>query len=473
MIKLLLKNSFIYGFIPQLSRLASFFVLPFITPFLTKVDYGIIGILDVYIGLISAIHFLGFNVVITNTFINHPRRYQIIWRQLYGFLLLWSIVYIFILGVVIYFTLPVEAEENLNKILFIKLAPEILFTPIILFMSIYYRMNQLAWPIALRSLLSGLIAVGLNYYLIAHLKLGYMGWIYSGFVAITVGGIMFLVPFFNTLKLYPIFNFKRRVIKKSIKIGLPVIPHNYSHYLLNSSDRLVMERLQVPTGNIGIYSLAYTLGMYINLGANAINQAISPNLLIFIKQKKWKSYQDLVVLFQSSIFLLCVISAIWVNNWMPFLIRNEELNQYPEIFVIIALSYSAWPLYSGCNNVLFYYEKTNVLWKITTMAGIINILLNILLIPIYGFIVAAWTTLFAMLYQSFSGFFFKHYREMNKANLNPLFWFLMVIGFLVISIQVMNASTFLKLVSTIGVLILVVGYIFIKVDFKKVMTSEV
>jgi len=468
MIKLLLKNSFIYGFIPQLPKLASFFILPFITPFLTKVDYGIIGVLDVYIGLISAIHFLGFNVVITNVFINHPNRYLIVWRQLYGFLLLWSIVYIFILGVVIYYTLPQEANNNLEKILFLKLFPELIFTPILMFMTIYYRMKQLAWPIALRSLISGLLAVSINYYLIVHLRLAYMGWLYSGFVGTVAGGLMFLIPFFKTLKLYPIFNFKRRLIIKSMKVGLPVLPHNYSHYLLNSSDRFIMERFQVSTGNIGIYSLAYTLGIYINLGANAINQAVSPNLLIFIKEKKWKSYQDLVVLFQSLIFSACVTSAIWVNNWMPILIRNDELNQYPQIFVIIALSYSAWPLYSGCNKVLFYFEKTTVLWKITTMAGIINILLNIFLIPIYGFLIAAWTTLIAMLYQSFSGFFFKHYKEMNKAKLDPLFWFIMVIGSLLICLKVMDGKIVEKLIATILILAIVMIYIFKKIDTNKI-----
>jgi O-antigen/teichoic acid export membrane protein len=329
-------------------------------------------------------------------------------------------------------------------------------------------MNQLAWPIALRSVISGFIAVGLNYYLIAHLKLGYMGWIYSGFVAAVVGGLMFLIPFFKTLKLYPIFNFKRRLIVKSLKVGLPVLPHNYSHYLLNSSDRLIMERLQVSTGNIGIYSLAYTLGMYINLGANAVNQAVSPNLLIFIKEKKWKSYQDLVVLFQSLVFLICVIAAVWVNNWMPFLIRNEELNQYPQIFVIIALSYSAWPLYSGCNKVLFYFENTNVLWKITTMAGVINILLNIFMIPIYGFVVAAWTTLVAMMYQSFSGFFFKHYRDINKAKLDPLFWFIMVIGSLILSLYVMDKLIVMKLIATVTILIIVLAYLNNKVSIKQI-----
>ncbi|MGY6523506.1 MAG: lipopolysaccharide biosynthesis protein [Mongoliitalea sp.] len=464
MIKLLVKNSLIYGLIPQIPRVASFFILPLITPFLTKVDYGVIGVLDVYIGLISALHFLGFNVVITNSFINHPNRYKIVWRQLYGFLLIWSIFYVIILGTIIYLTIPNEAADKIQAILFLKLVPEFFFAPIVLFVSTYYRMNHMAWPIASRSLFTGIVAVGLNYYLIATLEMGFMGWIYSGFVASIIGGILFVYPFFFKLKLFPIFNFKRRLIKKALKVGLPVVPHNYSHYLLNSSDRMIMERYNVSTGDIGVYSLSYTLGMYINIVANAINQAVSPNLLIFVKEKKWKSFENLVGLFQSMIFLVCVYASIWVSDWMPLLIRNVELNQYPELFVIIALSYSGWPLYAGCFSVLFYNEKTSMLWKITTMAGVINVILNIVLIPFFGFKVAAWTTLFAMLYQSFSGFLFKQYKENSKADLSPNFWFVMVLLAVLVSMNVFDKSIFTKILASSFFSIIVIVFVLKKVN---------
>lgn len=467
MLKLIIKNSFIYGLIPQISKVASFFVLPLITPFLTKNDYGVIGVLDVYIGLYSALQFLGFNVVITNSIINHPQHYKMIWRQLYGFLLIWSIIYIIILGLVIYFTIPDEAASNVNEIILLKLLPEFLFAPIVLFVSTYYRMNQLAWAIASRSLLTGLIAVILNYYLIAVLKLGFMGWIYSGFVTSLIGGLMFLYPFIFKLKLFPMFNFKIKIIKRALKIGLPVIPHNYSHYLLNSSDRLIMERYNVSTGNIGVYSLSYTLGMYINIVANAVNQAISPNLLVFVKENKWRDFEKLVNLFQSIMFLICIIASIWVTDWMPLLIKNVELNNYPELFVIIALSYSGWPLYAGCFSVLFYKEKTSMLWKITTLAGIINLILNIILIPFFGFTVAAWTTLFAMLFQSFSGFFYKQYKENSNANLYPFFWFFMVLMGLYISIYSIDKGIIFKFCSSIFFLIIVFGFIIKKVDLTK------
>lgn len=465
MFKLLFKNSLIYAVVPQLPGVASFFLLPFITPFLTQIDYGVIGIIDVYIGLIGAIHFLGFNVVITNAFINYPNRYHFVWRQLFGFLLQWSIVYILILGLVMYFTIPIEAKDNLGKILFLKIVPTFLFSPISLFMVTYYRMTHNAWSLSYRLLLTGIIGIGFNYYFIAIMKLGYMGWLYSSFIAGIIGGVLYLYPFFFELKMYPIFNFKKKQILKALKIGLPVLPHNYSHFLLNSSDRLIMERYKIPIGEIGIYSFSYTLGMYIIVFANAINQAVSPNLLGFIKESKWEDYKKLVSIFQSAIFLLCLYASLFVKEWMPLLIRNEELNQYPEIFIIIALSYSAWPLYSGWLNILFYQEKTNILWRISTIAGFINVILNIILIPLFGFKVAAWTTFFAMLYQSFSGFLFKQIRESNKANLSPFFWFLMVLSGIYFSITLLNNDFIVRALAALFFTILVLVFMYKKFKF--------
>lgn len=427
MIKLIIKNSAIYGILPQLPKIASFFVLPFITPFLTPVDYGVIGIIDVYIGLIGALHFLGLNVRITNIFFNHPHHYKIYWRQIYGFLMLWSIIYVALLSILIYIALPEEAIENRVKIILLKTIPELLFAPAVLFMTTYYRLKQHAWPIAGRSMLAGFIAVFLNYYTIAVLKLGYMGWIYSSFISACIGGIIFMIPMYSNLKLFPIFNFKRRLIKSALKVGLPVIPHNYSHYLINSSDRLVMERLNVPTFQIGLYNLAYTLGSYINIAANAVNQAIGPNLILFAKEGRWKEYQDMIFAFQSLVFLTCFILSVWVKTWMPLLIRNDELIQFPELFIIIAMSYTAWPMYVGCNQVLFYFEKTNVLWKITTVAGVINVIANIVLIPVFGFMAAAWTTFGALLFQGFTGYLYKHFKQHNQAKLYPFFWFILIL----------------------------------------------
>lgn len=456
MYRKLLKNSAIYGILPQLPKIASFFVLPLITPYLTAADYGVVGVLAAYIGAFSVFHLLGFNIIVVNAFYHHPKQYKWYWRQAYGFLWLWSIVYFSLLGVVIYYTLPQEASANKWLIIAMKVLPAFFFGVSDMLAVNYYRLNHKALPIASRSLFAGLVGIALNYYFIAGLKMGYMGWITSEFITAIVSGILFFIPVYKRWGLTPIFNFKRRLIKKALKVSMPVIPHYYSTYLLNSSDRVIMERVNVPTNEIGRYSLAYNFGIYIETLSNAVNQAVGPNLLELIRNNKWREYQQLIFAFQALILFVCFTLSLWVTQWVPFLIRNKELQNIYLLLIIILMSYSYRPIYIGCTGVIFYYERTSILWRITFIGGVINVIANFIFIPIYGVTAAAVTTFISLLYMGFSGFFFEVVKTYNKAKLKPLMWFLLNIACLFLAIQFYDFGVVEKLIIN-GIVLLGLG----------------
>lgn len=430
MYKKLITNSAIYGILPQLPKIASFFVLPLITPYLTEVDYGVVGILSSYIAALAVFQLLGLNAVVSNAFYHHPSQYKWHWRQIYGFAWLWSLIYFSILGVIIYFTLPKEALEYRLEIIALKILPGLLFGPSDLIGSTYLRLRQKAWPVASRGLFAGLVGIGLNYYFIAVLKMGFMGWIVSEFITNTISSLLYFIPVIFTWKFLPIFNFKKYRIRKSLKISFPIIPHFYASYLLNSSDRVVMERMNIPTGEIGRYSLAYNFGVYIETITNAVNNAIGPNLLELIKAGKWRDYQRLIFGFQSLMLFICFTLSLWVPQWLPFLIRNKNLQDINVLIIVIIMSYSYRPIYIGCNQVLFYYEETKVLWRITFTAGALNLVGNFILLPIYGVEAAAITTFFSLMYMGFSGFFLSAVKKYNQAKLKPVLWFILIIAFM-------------------------------------------
>ena len=57
---------------------------------------------------------------------------------------------------------------------------------------------------------------------------------------------------------------------------------------------------------------------------------------------------------------------------------------------------------------------------------------------------------------------------MNKAKLDPLFWFIMVIGSLLICLKVMDGKIVEKLIASILILAIVMIYIFKKIDTNKI-----
>ncbi len=471
MYKKLLANSAIYGILPQLPKVASLFVLPLITPFLTKVDYGVMGTIGSYIYATSVLQLLGLEVVIFNAYYHHPSQYKWYWRQLFGFTFLWSLVYIALVSLLLYFIIPPEASQYKWQIIGMRVIPLLLFGPAEMLATAYYILKQKAWPIASRALLAGFISVALNYYFIAQLKMGYYGWMIADFISGMISGIIFCLPLFTSWKLTPIFNFKWRLIKQALKVSLPVIPHNYSSYMLDSSDRLIMERFGTPTAEIGRYSLAYSFGKYTDTVTNALNQAIGPSLLNFIREKKWKDYARLTFSFQALMLITCFTLSLWVPQWLPLLVRNKELLDINYLVAVIVMSYSYRPMYIGCVQIAFYYEKTKILWRITFVAGVINIILNLIFIPFFGIMAAACSTFIAFLFVGFVGFTFPHYKDLKEIRLLPLLWLSIICALMMLCLFLINESTIIKILINGGVIISLI-WVVIKIGNVKITTLK-
>lgn len=86
------------------------------------------------------------------------------------------------------------------------------------------------------------------------------------------------------------------------------------------------------------------------------------------------------------------------------------------------MGYAYRPMYLGVGGQLFYYEKTKNLWKISFVAGVSNVGLNLLLIPLFGYQVAAVTTFVALMYMGYSAYFMKDYKEIKRLEYYPMFW---------------------------------------------------
>lgn len=452
MVKKLFGHTAIYGLAPQISKLASFFVLPIITQDLTELDYGVAGIMTAYTTAISALSVLGLRLILVNSYYKSPGHFKWGWRQIYGFLTLWNIIYALLLSLLIFWAVPAEAFENRWLIMLLNVAPVVVFGPSATLGSTYFQVRQKPLQIGLRTGIFGILSVFLHVFFISYLKLGYMGWFWSYFIVGILSNISYWVPLNFSLGFKPIFNFKWRYIKNSLKVSLPTVPHYYSSYLLNSSDKLVMDLVNVNTGDIGRYNAAYIVGNVIQQIGDASGLAIGPLMMEKYKSGQDRSARNLIFLLQIAFFVLTFTICLWLKELFAFLIRNESLAQMYGLGVIIVMSYNYRPMYFGANNKLFFTEKTNVVWKVTFIAGLLNVVLNFLLIPIYGFEVAAYTTFVSLMFMGYAGFYLKVFKQINHVNYYPILWFLFTIILTIISIYAVDFSFSVKAFITASIL---------------------
>ena len=462
MLKKLFSHSFLYAVGPQIPRFANLLVLPIITQYLTPLDYGVYGTLLAYTGLMQGLKSLGFDVLLVNTFFK-KKQWKAYWSRYIGGLYVYNVFFAIVYTLLLYFLMPHEAQKNVWLLISLIVIPALLFDVTKMAGSRFFQLNQKPRYIALVSAIVGSITIFINLYTIAYLKMGYLGW----FIALAVGSLLsfcfYAVPVYFKEKLIPVLTTNVNFWKKSLKVSLPTIPHNYSSYLLNSSDRLVMDQLKTPIEQIGIYNMAYVFGGYLEMFGTAVGMAVGPYYTKLHAQKNEvadKAVRALTFFLQFSFVLLCVLIALWVKEVFKLLIKNDELQQAYSIAIIIIMGYAYRPLYWAAGSKIMYFEHTNKLWRISFVAGALNVVLNLIFIPMYGIFAAAVTTLISLMYMGISPYYIKEFKAMNTQQFYPVLWMSLVMVLTIVLYFIRDIAIGYKAVITIILLVAYLIYFF-------------
>jgi len=180
------------------------------------------------------------------------------------------------------------------------------------------------------------------------------------------------------------------------KYSFPLVVGNLAAWILSLSDRYVLEFYR-GTHEVGIYSISYQISEYsiifvISLFALAFN----PLAIITWEKEGEKASQKFVSKGTRYFLLLCIPAVVGIS-----VLRNPILNvlSTPEYYAgakIIPLVVSGvffLGLMQRFGAGLSFYKKTGLFMFCIITSGLLNLGLNFLLIPKYGYMAAAVTTL--------------------------------------------------------------------------------
>ena len=455
----ILKNSVLFTIAPILPKVINVLLLPIMTKYLTDVDFGISGTISAYSQAIGAFAMLGLGVVLANSFFKTPLEYKETWRQIYGFLNLWMIVYAIVQAVLLYFIIPEDAIENRWWIIILTNFSTVFFGPTATIGSSYYQYNKQAFPVVWRSLLASIISIVVNFVLIVYLRWGYMGWYVGSFAGTFFSNASYWFVVNYKLDLRPKYRFNINTIKRTLAVSGPTIPHYYTAYLLEGSGRMVLDQYRIPQGDIGRVSIAQQVGGFFSIVMYGMNQAVYPFFMQLIKEDKEEEVKKMGIAYVGTVFLCAFIISVWSKEIFAILISNDSLKMaYPfSIAYIMALCYR--PMYVMASNYNFFYEKTKQLLLISFLSGIIALFLYIVLTPllgIWGFFVGNYI---ASIYYGYSGYFYSCYRHYSKMNFPYLLLLFVQIGLTVTAYMLVDYIWIKSVVSiVVGVFLLIVLY---------------
>ena len=196
----------------------------------------------------------------------------------------------------------------------------------------------------------------------------------------------------------------KRFWKYALLFNIPLIPHYLSQTVLNSADRIMIEKL-CGDSQAGIYSLAYSISLIMTLFNTALSQTISPWIYQKIKDRKNKEIAPIAYI---TLIIIAAVNLLLILLAPEVVLFFAPLEYYEAIWVIPPVAMSVFFMYSYdlYAKFAFYFEKTKFIMVASVLGAALNIVLNIVFIRWFGYMAAGYTTLFCYIVYSVGHYLF-------------------------------------------------------------------
>jgi O-antigen/teichoic acid export membrane protein len=236
-------------------------------------------------------------------------------------------------------------------------------------------------------------------------------------VAITIGSTIALVVgahkgaigavignFLGTLTVYSVllahrryqlgFQFDRRLLRGMNRFGMPLVPAALALWAINFVDRLFIGQYK-GQAEVGVYSLAVRVASVIVFVMTAF-QLAWPAFAYSIRDDD-EARRTYAFVLTYLLFVTCWISLALgaLAPWIVDVLATPKFSRAAEAVPLLAFATAAYSGYSVLAIGIGRARQTQYNWIVAGAAAIVNIGLNLILIPPYGMIGAAVATLAA------------------------------------------------------------------------------
>ena len=271
----------------------------------------------------------------------------------------------------------------------------------------------------------GASTIVLNIVFIVNFKLGVSGLLWSNTVANSVTAIVVLMklhlPQFISIK-----DLNKKTLSEMLRYSIPLVPNNLSWIIISLSDRLMLTWMAGANAN-GIYSIANKFPNIIYTFYGFFSTAWKESAARILKEDNKTQYYNSI--YRDIKFFLKAI-VLGLIAIMPFAFPLLVDSSYNEAYIyipilVISIYYTNMSNFYG--GIFTAYKNTKIMGSTTVVAAIINVGLNLILIPKFGI----WAATLSTLISNVIVFAYRRYRLSEyiqlKEKFNYVFWILLVI----------------------------------------------
>lgn len=185
--------------------------------------------------------------------------------------------------------------------------------------------------------------------------------------------------------------FHKELWKYSLTFNIPLIPHFLAEVLLNQIDK-IMINIFYGASQAGIYGVAYSVASLALMFTTALNTAFTP---WHYQKLSTGSYEIIAKVTHTIVLVVAVISGMFMLLAPEIVMLMAGQKYMGAVYLIPALCAGVFfgYMYQIYSRVELYYEKKLYTVISTVSATVVNFLLNIILLPKFGYLAAGFSSL--------------------------------------------------------------------------------
>ncbi len=394
--KELVKNTAIVAIGKASTKFLTFFMLPFYTAVLSTEDYGVVDLFGTYVSLLLPIVVFQMEDALFR-FMVDVRESQEEQQKVVTTAFLFGLMQIVIFSGMIFLVSGFVSVEYIEY-LWLNVIASVLYGLLLQFT----RGKGDNYGYALCGFLTVLVAVGLNIFFILGLDMRAEGMLSATVISNFVGAV-YLAIRHRIWKNIRLRFFDKSLLKEMLAYCLPLVPNYLCWWIIGASDKSVVNHFLGISEN-GILAVSQKFsGTYTNF-YSVFNITWTENAALHRYDKDSDQYYSYII--ESSFRLLasaCIGIIAVVAVIFPFMVNEKFGAAYCQIpiYMLSGFVYSVIGIYSV---VYVAHKKTGGIALTSMIAAIVNLVVNIGLIPYIGLYAAsissvvAYTVMFLIRY---------------------------------------------------------------------------
>ncbi len=402
-LKRFFQDTLIYGLATVLPRLMNFVLVPLHTDALGTEEYAVNTTFYVWAAFFNVVLTYGMETAFFRFFSNSKEKSKVFST---AFITL-SLTTVIFFVLVFIFRETITELVDLRPLFFNYLLGILALDTLVVIPFAYLRASNHPVKFAIIKILNIAVVVILNFYFLwfvtsfpsfapdvilnNYSDADKVGYIFLANLAASAVTLLLLLPYFFRTRVEYDFT----ILKQMWKYGWPIMVAGLAFVINENLDKLLLKEM-LSNEIMGAYAGCYKLAIFMMIYIQAFKMGAEPFFFNHSHKENAKNtYASILLYFVIAGSLIFIVLVAFIDFFKELIIRDPDYWITISIVPIVLLANLFLGIYHNLSVWYKLTDKTKTGMYISIFGAAVTILFNIFLIPVLGFMAAAWATLAA------------------------------------------------------------------------------